>query len=130
MTLHGELELPTLTIGDSDEHLTALLGQLQRAVLLHPEAARALCYALAREGREFAQTAEGARWKERIARSQLVARALIVVQTATLFALEESTAGVTPSALVDAIAAAARTPARDVVIDRLLQGRDDGPGHD
>jgi hypothetical protein len=125
-----EIEVPTLNIGDTDEHVIALLRELQRAVLLHPEASRALFGALVREGRAFAQTADGARWKQRITRSQLVARALLVMQTATLFALEEDAASATPSALVDAIAAAAQTPGRDALIERLLRGLDQGAEHD
>ena len=121
-----DLDLPTLAIGEPDEAVTDMLRELQRAVLLHPEAARALLHALAREGRMFAQTVEGARWKQRLMRSDLLARALIVTQTATAFALDEVGPGGTPSALVDAIAAAARTPGRDVLIERLLRGGDGG----
>jgi len=117
-------DLPTLTVGDDDEHVIALLRELQRAVLLHPEAARALFRALAREGRMFAQTADGARWKERIARSELVARASLVLQTATLFALEEEGGGTTPSALVDAVASTAAGPGRDALVERFLRGID------
>ncbi|MFI5308068.1 MAG: hypothetical protein ACHQ53_11980 [Polyangiales bacterium] len=130
MTRALAADVPTLTISDADEQVIALLRELQRAVLLHPEAARALFRALAREGRAFAQTVEGARWKERIASSELVARALLVMQTATLFALEEETAGATPSALVDAIASAAATPGRDALVERLLRGLDGGAEHD
>ena len=122
MTHPVTADVPTLTISDADEQVIALLRELQRAVLLHPEAARALFSALTREGRAFAQTADGARWKERIARSQLVARALLVMQTATLFALEEESTGATPSALVDALASDAATPGRDAMVERLLRG--------
>jgi hypothetical protein len=123
-------DLPTLTIGDDDEQVIALLRELQRAVLLHPEAARSLFRAFAREGRAYAQTAHGARWKERVARSRLAARALLVMQTATLFALDEDAPGATPSALVDAVAAAAAIPGRDALIERLLRGVDGDAEHD
>jgi len=124
MTRQASADVPTLTIGDDDEQMIALLRELQRAVLLHPEAARALFLALAREGRMFAQTREGARWQERIAKSQLAARASLVVQTATLFALEQETSGSTPSALVDVIAATAAMPGRDALVERFLRGID------
>ena len=126
MTRTPEHDLPTLTISDDDAGIVSLLRELQRAVLLHPEAARALFQALAREGRLFAQTAEGERWKQRVVRSELVSRAQLVAQSATFWLLEEERAGTTPSALVEAIAAAASKPGRDALLDRLLRELDGG----
>jgi hypothetical protein len=120
----GEGELPELVISDEDQTILALLRELQRAVLVHSEAARALFGALAREGRMFAQTAEGRVWQERLQRSALLDRALIVWQSATSWIVEDSAEGATPSAVIDAVAAAARSPRRDALLDRLFQDLD------
>src|SRR6185503_9029264 len=98
-----------------------LLRDVQRAVLTHPEAARSLFGALVREGRLFAQTAEGRRWKVEVERSALLERALLVWQSATMWMLEEQEEGATPSALIDAVASAATSPGRDGLLDRLFR---------
>jgi hypothetical protein len=114
-------DLPELVISDQDQAVLALLGELQRAVLVHSEAARALFGTLAEEGRLYAQTPAGARWKERLRRSALLERALIVWQSATLWMSEDAEPGQTPSAVIDAVAAAARSPRRDELLDRLFR---------
>lgn len=119
--------LPTLTIRDNASAIVDLLRELQQAILVHPEAARALLAALATEGRLFAQTPAGAEWKERLRSSELVHRALLVWQTSTLWMTEEgATATATPSALIDAIASAAASPGRDKLLDQLFRQLDGG----
>ena len=115
-----------LVIGDHEAAVVDLLRELQRAALVHPEAARGLFNALAAEGRSFAQTSEGKRLKERIVASMLLQRAVLVWQNATLWITEEPDHCVTPSALVDAIAAAASSPRRDVLLDTLFRNAEDG----
>jgi hypothetical protein len=44
-----------------------------------------------------------------------------VWQSATLWMLEEQDGAATPSALIDAVAAAAASPDRDVLLDRLFR---------
>jgi hypothetical protein len=119
-------DVPELVIEDRDESILALLRTLQRAVLTHPEAAQALYGALVEEGRLFAQTAEGRRWQERLEGSALLERALLVWQNASLWVTEERADGAAPSALVDAVAAAAASPARDVLLERLFRDVDGG----
>jgi hypothetical protein len=116
-----DADLPNLTLSDDDDAIVDLLREVQRAVLAHPEAGRAIFAALVREGRLFAQTSEGQRWQEQAARSALLERALLVWQSATLWMLEEPDDGATPSALVDAVASAATAPGRDVLLDRLFR---------
>jgi hypothetical protein len=106
-----------------EESILVLLRELQHGVLAHSEAARALFAALVREGRLFAQTGEGQRWQERIQRSALLERALLVWQAASAW-MTEDTGAATPSALVDALAAAARSPDRDLLLERLFAGED------
>jgi hypothetical protein len=125
MTLPSDDDIPLLAITNDDEHIVALLRTLQRAVLLHPEATRALFQSLVREGRLFAQTADGERWKQRIARSALVSRAQLVAQAASFWMLDDDQPGATPSGLVEAIASAASAPGRDELLERLLRGLED-----
>jgi hypothetical protein len=113
---------PELVITDQHESIVELLRELQRAVLVHPEAARALFKALAAEGRVFAETAEGRHWQERVLESALLERALLVWQSATLWLSEEPDDGTTPSAVIDAVAAAARSPERDLLLEQLFRG--------
>jgi hypothetical protein len=117
-------DLPTLTIEDDSDTVVALLRTLQRAVLAHPEATRDFFAAMVREGQLFAQTQRGALWKERLARSALVSRAQLVAYAATFWTLEQDRTGATPSALVEAIAAAASVPGRDQLLERLLRELD------
>ena len=119
---HDDDDVPELAITEQHEAITELLRELQRAALIHPEASRALFGAMVNEGRLFAQTDEGRRWKERIRGSALLERALIVWQTATLWMTEEPDDGAAPSALIDAVAAAARSPRRDELLERMFRG--------
>lgn len=120
--MSAEADIPELSISDQSEDIVALLRELQRAVLVHPEAARALFDAFAKEGRLFAQTAEGQRWSQRVLESELLERALLVWQSATLWTSDEPGNGATPTALIDAVASAARSPERDLLLERLFRG--------
>jgi hypothetical protein len=111
---------PEFVLGDHDSTITTLLRELQRGVLLHPEASRAMFGALAAEGRAFAQTAEGRRWKERILRSALLQHLAPVWESATLWVLEDAEVSGTPSAIIDAVAAAAGSPRRDALMSTLF----------
>jgi hypothetical protein len=119
--MSGQADLPELVLGDRTAQVVGLLREIQVAILVHPEAARGLFSALAREGRLFAQTSEGQRWRSRIERSELVQRALLVWQGVSLWTTEDGADASPPSLLVDAIAAAACSPNRDVVLDRLFR---------
>jgi hypothetical protein len=124
MSAPADDDVPTLQLGGDDAMILDALRQVQRAVLLHPEACRAGFEALRREGRLFAQTAEGARWHARLSHSALLARAQFVAQIASFWVTEEQSEGSTPSALVEAIASAAASSGRDRLIDRLLRQLD------
>ena len=113
--------LPEVSLPDDSDAIVDLLRDVQRSVMAHPEASRAMFSALVREGRMFAQTSEGRRWREQVQRLALLERALLVWQSATLWMLEEQDGAATPSALIDAFAAAAASPDRDVLLDRLFR---------
>jgi hypothetical protein len=116
-----DARIPELVIAERDDAVVDLLRAIQRTALLHSEAAQGLFESLAEEGRLFAQTAEGKRWKSVVLHSTLLARAQLVWQNATLWLTERSEGGATPSALIDAVAAAAASPRRDLLLDRLFR---------
>lgn len=118
--------LPELVISEQDDAIVALLRQIQRAVLAHPEAGQALFRALVAEGRLFAQTGEGRRWREKLDRSALIERAGLVWQNATLWMNEEGGDGAIPSVMIDAVTAAGASPERDELLERLYRSLDGG----
>lgn len=123
VTTVGE-DLPELVLQDDDRAIVDLLREIQRAVLCHPEAGRALYLALVKEGRAFAQTAAGQQWKARLQRSALLERALLVWQSATLWTTEDAGDAPAPTALIDAVASAAASPRRDELLDQLFRQTD------
>ncbi|MEO5769713.1 MAG: hypothetical protein ABIS92_15275 [Polyangia bacterium] len=119
--------VPELAITDEDEVLLALLARIQTAMLMHPEAGVALFRGLAEEGRLFAQTAGGRRWRDRLCRSELLERALLVWQNVSLWMTEDtSDSAAVPSGLVDAVATVAASSSRDVLLERLFRAMDVG----
>jgi hypothetical protein len=59
---------------DDDTHADEAVRTLRRALVEHPEAARAAFGWLVREGRAYARTAEGERLLRRMVRSEYVTR--------------------------------------------------------
>jgi hypothetical protein len=112
--------VPELSVSDPEQSILALLTELQRAVLVHPEAAAALFGALVQEGRSYARTTEGQRLKRVVLRSELLRRAELVWHAATQWIPEQGQDGATPSALVDAIAGAALSSERDPLLEKLF----------
>jgi hypothetical protein len=113
-------DIPELAVTNPAESIVAALSELQRAVLVHPEASAALFAALVAEGRAFARTSEGLRLKQIMLRSELLARAELVWHAATQWIPEQSSTGATPSAIFDAVAGAARSPERDRLLETLF----------
>jgi hypothetical protein len=116
--------IPELSIGDRDAAIAALLSELQRAALVHPEAARALFTAMVREGRLYAKTEAGRRWHEKLLASDLLERANLVWQSTTLWVTENADQGATPSALADSVATAASSGRREQLLSRLFEARE------
>ncbi len=85
-----------------EDDLDRLLIELRRLVLRHPIAAQAAYRALIAEGRRFAETADGQRWKQRLAGSALVQRGQLVWEVGTSNALGGDEPAVLPSQLIDA----------------------------
>lgn len=95
--------LPRLVVQGDDAAVADGLRALQRAILQHPVAARAIVTALRAEGRVYAATPDGQRWAAALRRSPLVAQARFAFDAATLRALEGEPGEALPSAMVDAL---------------------------
>jgi len=118
--------LPRISLRNDEGEVVAALRAIQETVLRHPVAAQAAFAALVAEGRRFAETPEGARWKERLARSVLLHEARLVWRMATLSSLEEDPPDVLPSAYLDGLFLAASGDP-DRVMDRLFGGSGGDP---
>jgi hypothetical protein len=79
-----------------------VLRALRRVLFEHPVATQSAFAALVREGRRYAETPEGAAWKERLAGSDLVAKGRVVWEVLTQSAFTEDQDTVLPSVLLDA----------------------------
>jgi hypothetical protein len=105
----GDGSTPTVVLTESDDELGDVLREAQLALLRHPTVAQALLRAFLAEGRRFAETPAGRRWKRRLAGSDLVRRGQVAWERSSLGLLEEQSATVLPSMLLDAMVSALST---------------------
>jgi hypothetical protein len=120
-----EEDLPTVALPPS-EILVQVLQRLQALILKHPVAAKAAFDALIAEGRVFARTPEGKIWHERLARSELLHRARLVLDLPGLSMLERDRPEVLPSAYLDTLFMLASSRKPDELLDPLFEwGRSD-----
>jgi len=81
VTTEGVGILPRLILRDEDNHtLILLLRFIQRMLVQNPAAVRAIVQAIVAEGKRFAKTTEGQRWKETLTRSELMQRGRLIWQ--------------------------------------------------
>ena len=106
-------DVPRLTLPPADDLLLQILQKASLALLHHPVAAQAVFSAFVAEGRRFAETPEGRQWKAALADSELVRRGTAVWEGSVLNTLEDNSAALLPSTILDAIVQAAGR--RDVV---------------
>lgn len=92
-----------------DEELDEALRAAQRLVFKHPIASQAVIAALAREGREFAETPEGALWRERLSRSDLYRKGREIWYLGTIGMFSERDSGVLPSTMVEGFVQAVKS---------------------
>ena len=111
---------PIVLEEDEDELLRAL-QEAQLVLLKHPVAAQAALRALVAEGRRFAATPAGRRWRVKLAGSELVRRGRIAWQGSALTMLEERGDGMLPSSLLDAILGALTSGGLATLLSRLAQ---------
>lgn len=102
-----------------------LLRRIQMTMLKHPIAAQAAFAALVAEGRRFAATPEGAEWREALASSELLTHTRRVWDAVSLNMLEDSPDTIIPSAYLEALLRAARSPELEELL-RSLHHKTDG----
>jgi hypothetical protein len=120
-----DASLPTVRLAPPDAGLR-LIRRLQAFVLKNPVLAKAAFVALAEEGRAFAETAEGRRWRDDLTRSTLLHRARLLLDLPGLSLLERSPETSYPSAYLDAIFMAASSIKPEAMIEPLLDASFDG----
>jgi hypothetical protein len=113
------------SVASGDDELVRILREGQFLILRHPVAAQAALRALVAEGRRFAETAAGRRWKDRLARSELIRRGRMVWQGSVLNMLEENSDTPLPSAFLDALLAAAASEDLPALLSQLLIAPED-----
>lgn len=126
--------LPRLTLqhsGAAADGLAQLLRQVSISVLKHPVAAQAIFSAFVAEGRRFAQTPEGQRWRVALADSELVRRGRALWEASALNMLEDSPGTVIPTAILDAVVHAVSAQDLDRALLALTHAdvADVAPGH-
>lgn len=94
--------LPLYRLRDDDPVL-AVLRHAQSLLVKHPVAAQALFSAFTAEGRAYARTPDGQRWKRRLVDSELIRRGRVLWEVGTLNILEETPSGPIPSRIADAM---------------------------
>ena len=100
--------------------LDATLRRLQLAILQHPIAAQALFYAFVSEGRAYAETAEGAQLRSRLATSELVVRSRVLWDALTMRALEDDSETVLPTAIVEALVKTASSSRMEAILEDVF----------
>jgi hypothetical protein len=110
---------------NGDDELVRILREGQFLILRHPVAAQAALRALVAEGRRFAETAAGRRWKDRLARSELIRRGRMVWQGSVLNMLDENAESPLPSAFLDAVLAATASENLPALLSQLLMDPED-----
>jgi hypothetical protein len=116
----------------NDEELVQILREGQFLILRHPVAAQAALRALVAEGRRVAETADGRRWRDRLARSELIRRGRMIWQGSVLNMLEEDSPTPLPSAFLDAVLAASASENLPTLLSQLFldQGDNDDDAED
>ena len=95
--------VPQVVIPPADDYLFEILRSASLLVLQHPIAAQAAFSALVAEGRRFAATEEGQRWRDALVSSDFVRRGRALWEASVLNMLEDHPATLLPSSIFDAI---------------------------
>jgi hypothetical protein len=119
--------LPTVYL-DGSEMTLRMLRHLQAFVLKHPDAAKAAFVGLVAEGAAFAQTPEGKQWRDKLAASELIHRARLILDLPGLSMLARDGPELLPSAYVDALFMLANHHKPDELFEPPDLGGDDGRG--
>jgi hypothetical protein len=112
-------DLPVIRLTSAEIHVE-LLRRLQTFVLKHPVAAKAAFAELVAEGDAYATTAEGKRWAEKLAGSELMHRARLLLDLPGLSLLERDRNRALPSGYLDAVFMLASAQKPGGMLDPLL----------
>lgn len=107
----------------SEEQIERALGRLHRAIFKYPMAVQAGFSALVAEGRRFAQTPEGAEWKERLSRAEETGRARMLWEVLSLSAFTEHNDNPLPTVMVDTLVHTIRTKKLEPLLSKLFERR-------
>jgi hypothetical protein len=110
-----------LLFDEPTDELSKLLADLRWLTLRHPIAARSAVRSLIAEGRRFATTEEGAAWKARLSRSELVRRGQTVWDVGTLGSLDHDSEHCIPTQVIDAFARASARRDLETAVARRLE---------
>lgn len=105
-----------------DDELGRMIEEVHGLLLKHPFAARGAFRALVAEGRRFAETEEGARWKRRLEGSELIQRGRSVWEIATGGMLDEAPT-LLPTQLIDLLAHAVTLDDLEPALARAVEPR-------
>jgi hypothetical protein len=97
------------------------LRALRRVLFEYPLAAQAGFEALVREGRSFAETAEGQAWRERLAGSDAVAKGRVVWEVLTQSAFTEDAEGPMPGVILEAFSRATAVSMLEPFLSMLFE---------
>ena len=111
--------LPRLILHDSDA-LLRLLHFFQRLLVRNPQAARAIIQAIVAEGRRFAGTSDGRRWKQSLTTSALVQHGRLIWQAYGLDALLENEPALVPSDWLDYLIDVMERADLEAVLSQLM----------
>jgi hypothetical protein len=113
----------------TDDEIDRGLRLVQRAIVKHPVAAQAIYSALVREGRAYAETAEGQALRERLVRSEAAARVRTAWEAVSFGMLEhDAKPGAIPSVLVDVFVQAISRARFEARLQRAVQPDDPAGG--
>ena len=104
-----------------DPELEAALGLLQELIWTHPVAFQRGYAALVREGRAHAKSPEGAALREKLERSDFVARARMVWDVLSMSAFSPEGDEALPSVFVDVMARAATSLDLEPLLARVFK---------
>ena len=116
---------PVLVFDEAEDEAGRMLRRARAILFRYPIASQAALRALVAEGRAFATTPEGAALAERLVRAELVQRARVVWEVATANAVTGDGEQLIPSAVLEALAAAAAQSPLEPWLARELE-RDHG----
>ena len=113
--------LPTIELHDGPDRMLYVLRALQTSLLKHPVAGQAAFTALVAEGRRFAATERGSKLRTALERSELLNRARLVFDFATLALLEQDPPDILPSAYIDALFMLSSSERADEILQMLFR---------